>query len=410
MGRPTSRVSSVLVSGPLVAFTEAYETELRERGYTRRSAVGLLRQVARLSCWLEAGGLASTDLGVRRVEEFLAFQRTTGRSRSQWSRPGLLCLLDVLGAAGVTAGEEPAVPPSPTEDLLGCFAHYLGAERGLTDGTVRGYVGHVRWFLDGLGPDRALAGLTTAEVTAAVLRRSAAGAVSTTQFFVSALRSFLRFGSLVGLVDRDLSQAALAVTGRRHSSLPRGIAQADADAMLGSCDRRTRLGRRDYAVILMLLRLGLRRSEVAGLKLDDLDWRSGELVVHGKGARQDRLPLPVDVGEAIAGYLQRGRPKTAAREVFLQARAPFEPIAAGTVSSTVRRACRRAGIVEVGAHRLRHTAACEMVAAGVPLTEIGQVLRHHSLQSTAVYARVDVEQLRLLAAPWPAAGTPGGAR
>ena len=154
-------------------------------------------------------------------------------------------------------------------------------------------------------------------------------------------------------------------------------------------------------MILVLLRLGLRRGEVASLRLDDVDWRAGELVVHGKGARDDRLPLPADAGEAIAGYLQRGRPKSDSREVFLQARAPFEPIVAGTVSSTVRRACRRAGIAEVGAHRLRHTAACEMVAAGAPLVEIAQVLRHHSLQSTAVYARVDVEQLRLLAVPWP---------
>lgn len=234
-----------------------------------------------------------------------------------------------------------------------------------------------------------------------MLRRSAAVSVSTTQYFVSGLRSFLRFCFLAGMVNRDLSQAALAVTGRRRSSLPKGIARADADALLGSCDRRTSLGRRDYAVILMLLRLGLRRGDVSGLRLDDIDWRAGELVVHGKGGRQDRLPLPADVGEAIAAYLRRGRPRSDRRELFLLARAPFGPIAAGTVSSTVRRACRRAGVAEVGAHRLRHTAACEMVAAGVPLVEIAQVLRHHSLQSTAVYARVDVEQLRLLAAPWP---------
>lgn len=405
MDRPTSRVSRVLVTGPLAAFTKAYETELKERGYTRRSAVNQLRQVARLSCWLKTNGLTAADLGVQRVEEFLAFQRSTGRSRSQWSRPGLVCLLDVLGSVGVPIGEDPAVPPSPTDALLGPFAHHLGAERGLTAGTVRGYVDHVRWFLDGLGSGRRLADLTTAEVTAAVLRRSAAVSVSTTQYFVSALRSFLRFCFLEGLVDRDLSQAALAVTGRRRSSLPKGIAKADADALLGSCDRRTPLGRRDYAVILMLLRLGLRRSEVAGLRLEDINWRAGELAVHGKGARQDRLPLTADVGEAIAGYLQHGRPTSGSREVFLQARAPFVPIAAGTVSSTVRRACRRAGVAEVGAHRLRHTAACEMVMAGVPLVEIAQVLRHHSLQSTAVYARVDLEQLRLVAAPWP-----GGAR
>ena len=200
----------------------------------------------------------------------------------------------------------------------------------------------------------------------------------------------------------DLSQAALPVTGRRRSALPRGITPAEARALLGSCDRRSALGRRDYAIFITLLRLGLRRSEVAGLRLDDIDWRASELVVVGKGTRQDRLPLPADVGEAIASYLRRGRPASDRREVFLRARAPFDPIAPGTVASTVRRACRRAGVAEVGSHRLRHTVACEMVSAGVPLAQIAQVLRHHSLQTTAGYARVDLDRLRLVAAPWPA--------
>lgn len=401
MSRPTSRVSRVVVTGPLAEFAETYAAELGVRGYTRRSAVGQLRQVARLSCWLEARSLTAADLSLWRVEEFVAFQRSRGSSCSQWSRPGLWCLLDVLGAAGVPTGEEPIVSLSPMETLLGSFEHHLRSERGLAAGTVRGYVGHVRWFLDGLGSDQDLAGLAAAEVTAAVLRRSEGVSVSATQYFVAALRSFLRFCFLEGLVERDLSQATLSMTGRRRCSLPKGITKTDADALLGSCDRRTSIGRRDYAMMLVLLRLGLRRSEVASLTLDDLDWRAGQVLVHGKGARQDRLPLPAEVGEAIAGYLKRGRPRSDARQLFLQARAPFTPIASGTVSSTVRRACRRAGVAELGAHRLRHTAACEMVAAGVPLVEIGQVLRHHSLQSTALYARVDVEQLRLLAVPWP---------
>jgi site-specific recombinase XerD len=345
--------------------------------------------------------LTVAELSVERVEEFLAFQRSTGRSRSQWSRPGLLCLLDVLGELGVVAAEEPSPPASPTEVVLGAFERHLLSERGLASGTVRGYVGHARRFVEGLASDQGLAGLTAAEVTWAVLERSAAVSVSTTQYFISGLRSFLRFCFLEGLVERDLSQAALPATGRRRLLLPRGITKADAGALLGSCDRRSVLGRRDYAVIVALLRLGLRAAEVAALRLDDIDWRAGELVVQGKGSRQDRLPLPAEVGEAIASYLRRGRPRSDRREVFLGARAPFGPIAPGTVRSTVRRACRRAGIPEIGAHRLRHTVACEMVAVGVPLVQIGQVLRHHSLQSTAVYARVDMEQLRLLAQPWP---------
>jgi integrase/recombinase XerD len=227
------------------------------------------------------------------------------------------------------------------------------------------------------------------------------GSVSGAQNFVAGLRAFLRYCFLEGLLGTALSGAALAVTGRRRSPLPRGISHAQARALLGSCDRRTALGRRDHAIILSLLRLGLRRGELASATLDDLDWRAGEVVIRGKGGRTDRLPLPTDVGAAIAGYLSRGRPPSSRRELFLRARAPFTPIDAGTVSSTVRRACRRAGLASMGAHRLRHTMACRMVEAGVPLIQIGQVLRHQSLQSTAVYARVGVERLRELAAPWP---------
>ena len=404
MARPTSRVSRVLMTGPLAPFADAYGVELRRRGYTVRSTVCELRQVARLSGWLAARGLTAAELSVVRVDEFLVWQRVEGRCRSQWSRPGLMCLLDVLREHGVLVAEEPAVPSSPTDELLACFERYLVVERGLAAGTVALYSACVRRFVDGLPADRELAGLAACDVTAAVLRESERVSVSATQTFVNALRAFLRFCFIDGLVGADLSQAALLVRGRSSSPLPRGISRADAHVLLGSCDRRQALGRRDYAIILTLLRLGLRRSELAGLRLDDIDWRAGELMVRGKGAREDRLPLPADVGEAVATYLRRGRPQSSRREVFLRSKAPYEPIASATVASTVRRACRRAGIPEFGSHRLRHTAACEMLQANVPLVRIGQVLRHRSLQSTARYARVDVERLRLLAAPWPAGG------
>jgi integrase/recombinase XerD len=390
------------MTGPLAPFADAYAAELRERGYTPLSTVNELRQVGRLSRWLEVGGYQASGLSSDLVEQFFVFQRVGARHRCQWSRPGLECLLEVLRGLGVLAAEELVPACSPIDLLLASFECYLLVERGLAAGTVCGYVMHARWFLDGLESGGGLAGLSAGEVTGAVLCKAGSGvSVSATQFFVSGLRSFLRFCFVEGLVDADLSRAALAVSGRRRSLLPRGISRADAAALLGGCDRRRALGRRDYAVIIVLLRLGLRAREVAGLRLDDINWRAGELVVRGKGGREDRLPLPTDVGEAVASYLRRGRPTSDRREVFLRARAPFEPIASGTVSSTVRRACKRAGIAEVGAHRLRHTTACEMVAAQVPLQRIGQVLRHRSLQSTAIYARVDLDQLRLLAAPWP---------
>jgi site-specific recombinase XerD len=391
----------VLMTGPLVSFADAYSAELRGRGYTPLTTVSELRQVGRLSRWLEASGVSAAELSVEQIEEFLVWQRARGRHRGQWSRPGLLCLLEVLDGLGVLTPRPPASAGSPIDLLLSSFEQYLVSERGLAAGTIVGYLAHARWFVEGLAPD-GLVGLSAREVTGAVLRKAASGvSVSAAQNFVSGLRSFLRFCFLEGLLEADLSQAALVVRGRRSSLLPRAISRADARALLDSCDRRRVLGRRDYALIILLLRLGLRRGEVARLTLDGIDWRAGELVVHGKGGREDRLPLPVDVGAAIASYLRRGRPVSDRREVFLQARAPYAPIASGTVASTVRRACRRAGIAEVGSHRLRHTTASEMVKAGVPIVRIGQVLRHRSLQSTAIYARVDIEQLRQLAAPWP---------
>ena len=401
MPRPASRLSRVVVTGPLAPFAETYRRELRRRGYTPRSAVNELRQAARLSRWLEDHELMVARLDRERVEEFLAFQRAGGRHRSEWSRPGLWCLLGVLENLGELKHEERASVASPGETLLASFETYLFTERSLASGTVRGYVDHARRFLGWLPAGTSLAEVTASDVTAALRREAAAVSVAATQYFRAGLRAFLRFCFTEGLLKGDLSGAALAVTGRRRTALPRGIEPGAARALLRSCDRRTALGRRDYAVLITLLRLGLRAGEVARLRLDDLDWRAGELVVRGKGARQDRLPLPVEVGEALAAYLRRGRPGSDRREVFLRARAPFEPIAAGTVGSTVRRACRRAGIAEVGPHRLRHTVACEMVKAHVPLVEIAQVLRHKSLQSTAIYARVDLDTLRELAAPWP---------
>jgi integrase/recombinase XerD len=403
MSRPISRVSRVLVTGPLAPFVDPYREKLMERRYTRLSAVNLQRQMSQMSRWLEAGGLGVEQLSEARIEAFVSLPRANGGERSSVSRPGLVCLLELLRDLGVVgAAVQPT--PSPAEALMGSFVRYLLSERGLSAGTVRGYVDHATRFVAGLAPG-GLRHVSPGEVTTAVLRESAAVSVSATQNFVAGLRAFLRFCFIEGLVEVDLSQAALPVTGRRRSSLPRGIAKHEAAALLGSCDRRTGIGRRDYALIITLLRLGLRRGEVARIRLEDIDWRAGELVVVGKRARRDRLPLPADVGEAIAAYLTRGRPASGHREVFLQARAPFEPIAAGTVASTVRRACRRAGVAEVGSHRLRHTLACEMVAAQVPLVQIAQVLRHRSLQSTAIYARLDLDQLRLLAQPWPRSGS-----
>jgi integrase/recombinase XerD len=285
--------------------------------------------------------------------------------------------------------------------LLDGFVGYMFGERGVTVLTVERYVPEVRRFLAGRG-GLELSELSAADVSKAVLGQVGGRSPASVRSYGCALRSFLRYCHLVGLVDTDLSAAALPVSGRRRSLLPQGITATQSKALLRACDRRRASGRRDYAVIVLILRLGLRASEVARLRLDDLDWRAGELTVHGKGGRVDQLPLPVDVGEAIVSYLRRGRPRgTTEREVFLGVRPPHVALARGGVTAIVASAARRAGLGVVRAHRLRHTAATDMLRAGAPLAEIGQVLRHRSPGSTAAYARVDVERLRTIARPWP---------
>lgn len=293
---------------------------------------------------------------------------------------------------------------SETDRLLGGFADFLRRERGVSMLTVDLYVVNVRRFLADLGGSD-LGELTPAEVSHAVLGQVGAWSPASVRRFGCALRAFLRYCFVTGLVERDLSGAALPVSGRRRSLLPEGITPPQEKALLGVCDRRRAIGRRDYAVILLILRLGLRANEVATLRLDDLDWRAGQLTVHGKGNRVDELPLPVDVGEAIAAYLCRGRPRSATeREVFLRTQPPPVGLTRVGVSSLVAAAAQRAGLGVVRPRRLRHTAATAMLRAGASLPEISQVLRHRSLGSTAIYARVDLEGLRMIARPWPTGG------
>jgi len=398
----SGRVVEVGVAGPLAPFAAEFSSRLAESGYAPLTVVRHLRLMAHLSRWLEGFGLGVADLTSGRVEQYLGERRGAGGGPG-CTRRGLAPLLETLAGLGVL----PAMPlggVGPAEVLLASFERYLLQERALAPCTAAAYVSRARRFLARCAPGGSVAGLAAAEVTGAVLAEAERVSPGSAQYFVAALRSFLRFCFIEGLAEADLSAAALTVTGRRHWPLPQGLSPASAGALLGSCDRRRATGRRDYAVLAVLLRLGLRASEVARLALDDINWRAGEIVVHGKGGRQDSLPIPWDVGEAIAGYLQRGRPASGRREVFLRALAPAGPLGRGGVSWIVRRACQRAGVPEVGAHRLRHTAAGQMVAAGVPLPEIGQVLRHRSAASTAVYARVDLGALRVLAQPWPGGG------
>ena len=400
MGKQKIMVGAVRVPGPLGRYAKEFESNLTECGYAQRTRAAHLRVMSHLSRWLQERELGAEDLSRERVEQFLALRRGCGYT-GFCSPRSVAPLLGTLAWLGLLPDEEPTSPPLPADVLLDGFSDYLGGERGLARATTQAYVLRSGRFLADYGHGGDLRGLTSAEVSGAVLREAEKLSAGSAQNFVAALRSFLRYCHVAGLIETDLCGAALGVTGRRRCSLPKQISPADMAAVLHSCDRRTALGRRDYAVILTLARLGLRASELAGLRLEDLDWRAGQMLVHGKGNRVEPLPIPADVGTAITAYLRQGRPGASSREVFLTARAPRTGLAGGGVSFIVRRASVRAGLAPFGAHRLRHSLACEMVRAGVPLPEIGQILRHHATASTAIYARVDVDQLRTVAQPWP---------
>lgn len=219
---------------------------------------------------------------------------------------------------------------------------------------------------------------------------------------VRALRSLLGFLYLEGTIARPLADAVPSVASWRLSGLPKGLSSTEVAELLASCDRASVAGRRDLAMLMLLARLGLRAGEVAGLELDDIDWRAGEIVVRGKGDRRERLPLPVDVGETITAYLRDGRPKTAqGRFVFVRVKAPHRELTGDGVSAVVAASAQRAGLGVIYAHRLRHTVASDLLRAGSSLVEVGQVLRHRSMLTTAIYAKVDIEALRTIARSWP---------
>ena len=400
MGMPTGKVAAVLATGPLGPFAAAYRERLSRLGYAPVTTAKHVIHLGHLSRWLEAGGMDAADLNRERLRQFVVARRALVGHRT-CSLQSLLPVLEILEELGVVSAQRPAQAVPAAEVIVRSFGCYLRAERGASSSTVAAYVPRARRFVAAWAPDGDLRALTPGTVTGAVLAESATVSVASAQVFVKALRAFLHFGFVEGLTGTDLSAAALMMTGRRRSFLPKGISSSDAECLLRSCDRQTAAGQRDYAVLLTLVRLGLRAGEVAALSLDDIDWRSAEIVVHGKGGRADRLPLVAEIGEAIASYLRQGRPRTALREVFLRALAPVSALGRGGVSDIVLRACARAGIAPVRAHRLRHTVACEMVAAGVPLPEIGEILRHSGRWSTATYARIDVERLRQIALPWP---------
>jgi integrase/recombinase XerD len=387
------------MKGPLAPWAPGMTERLTALGYRPRLVERHLHLAGGLSTFLHRHGLAASDLSPEVIEQFVAGLRAKNRVWRPTAR-SLSWLVDYLEEIGVVT--VPAAPPelSSRQMLLERYRDYLAVERGLEPDTVANYVRVVARFL------AALEGCELDELTAASVSRyvtSQCRQISgrAAERLATGLRSFLGFALVEGLISMPLAGAVPSVVRWSGAGLPRGLTSKQVSSLLASCDRRSAMGRRDYAMLLLLVRLGLRAAEVSVLRLDDIDWRAGEIAVRGKGRSEERLPLPPDVGAAVAAYLRRGRPGRPEREVFLRTYAPLRGLAPQGVSEVVRAASERAGLGSFGSHRLRHTAGTQMLRAGASLAEVAEVLRHRTVATTAIYAKVDHVALRGLALPWP---------
>jgi integrase/recombinase XerD len=390
--------------GALGPFVCAFAEQLSEQGYTRGSARLSLRLVANFSRWIERRGVVVQTLAPEDIGRYLKYRRAHQLPRSEDA--GILTrFLTLLVDRGVVAKKK-ASTPTPAHEFEEEFRQYLQQERGLAPATIGNYLPMVRRFLVQLygcgemqlGQLRAADVIRFVQIEAARLRPKRAKLMTT------ALRSLLQYARYRGLITVDLPASIPTVAIWSMASIPKTLSLAEVRQLLAQCDRNTAKGCRDYAILLLLARLGLRGGEVAELTLDDLDWEAGELRIRSTGQRCDRLPLPQDVGAAIVDYLRHARPTCSSRQVFLRARAPRRrlvgPCAIGDV---VRAALQRAGLDPPlkGSHLLRHSLATQMLNRGASLAEIGELLRHRCQQTTTIYAKVDLASLRPLALPWP---------
>jgi len=392
--------------GPLAGFVDLFATWLGQQHYRRESARHKIRLVADLSRWLQRRRLGVESLNESSVSRFFRHRRCRYDPVRIGDVAAVEQLMDLLRDRGAIPRPVRQDPPTPSHPIEREFALYLTQERRLSTATLHNTVPYVRRFLvERFGTGAVcLPEIGASDIHRFVLRHAHAQSPSRAKLMVGALRSFFRFLHLRGDIASDLAAAVPTVASWRLSGLPNAIGPDEVRRLLRSCNRRTPTGRRDYAVLLLLARLGLRAGEVAALSLDDIDWEAGRMTIHGKGARRDQLPLPKDVGEALVAYLRRGRPPCPSRRIFLTARAPIRDVVERrVVGDIVRRAFQRAGLnsPHKGAHVLRHSLATDMLRRGSSLAEIGEILRHQRVDTTAIYAKVDLTALSALARPWP---------
>lgn len=391
--------ASVRVRGPVQAYVRGFWAELERQGFRPLSILRHLRLLAHLGRWLEARRLGVQDLTDERALAFIRHRARLGRT-ALYSPRAIEPLLRFLRSIGAVPAAAPVPNESPVERFVAEYAAYLARDRGLAATTIHNYAVHVRSFVEEERPRLDWSRLTAAEVRRFLLRSSRRKGMPTCIQVVSALRALLRYLHVRGEVPAHLMWSLQPVAHWRLASIPKALDASQIRRLLASSDDSS-VGLRNTAVMLLLLRLGLRAGEVAALDLDDVSWRTGEIVVRGKGRRESRLPLPRDVGQAIAVYLRRGRPRASTRGLFVRARAPFTRLTMVGISHFLQYRLRQLGVRKGGAHVLRHTAATQLLHRGSSLPEIAHVLRHRHIDTTAIYAKVDLAGLAQLARPWP---------
>ena len=391
--------------GPLVPFSGRFRARLLERGHAKATVKRHLVLMGQLNRWLTAQGLGAEELTSEVAQRFLASRRAGGQRRVP-TLASLMPLFDYLRELSVLPAE-PRADLTPQDELLAGYRRYLTHDRGLSATTIWRYENFARRFLAERArctkTETGIEQLTGAGVNAYLLEVSTRLTVESAKREAADLRALLRYLYVSGVLEADLGTAMPPVATWRGTALPVTMSPTDVERLLASCDRSTTSGRRDFAVLVLLARLGLRAAEVAAVQLGDIDWRGGQMLVRGKAGRKDHLPLPFEVGKALVDYLRRSRPSCGCRSLILTLYAPARSIAPASITNVVYRACRRAGLARVGAHRLRHTLATEMLRQGGNLLEIAQVLRQSDLGTTAGYAKVDRVALRSVAASWPGA-------
>lgn len=392
--------------GPLADHLGSFTEWVSEQGYAASSLWQRVHLAACFSSWLGERGVRLPSISSEHPAHYLRYRvRLVRPTRSDVA--ALRQLLDFLRREGlIPAAKEPSRQITPVERCLHGFERYLRQERALANATISNYVLFIRSFLN----DRfrkgsvALEGLCIQDIVSYVQHEAPHLCLKRAKLLTTALRSFLQYARYRGDIRLDLAAAVPPVANWSMTSIPRAILPDQVRQLLSSINRHTGIGRRDYAILLLLARLGLRSSEVVLLELNDIDWQAGRFSVRGKGGRRIELPLPNDVGKAIAEYLRYGRPPSASRRVFLRGRAPIRGFLGQTaIGSLVRNSLKRAGInaPTKGAHQFRHGLATQMLRHGASLTEIGEVLGHRSPETTKIYAKVDLDALRMLALPWP---------